>query len=93
MKNVQIPEELFINLCRCHLLGTDNMEEWEEIELLQSIKNGLQNKLDSLLKRELYSKYKDTTLTEKERQEARQAYLDAIGMREGYRWSSLEPPT
>lgn len=93
MKNVQIPEELFVNLCRYHLLGTDAMEEWEETELLQSIEKGLQNKLDSLLRHELYSKYKNTTLTEKERQEARKAYLDSVGMREGYRWSSLEPPT
>lgn len=92
MKKIQIPEELFINLCKYHLLGTEGMEEWEATELLQAIDKGLQNKLDGLLRHQLYSKYKDTTLTERERQEARKAYLDAVGMREGYRWSSLEPP-
>jgi len=87
MKHIQIPEELFINLCRYHLL------ECDETELLQAIENGLQSKLDAITRRELYSRYKDKELTEKERQEARKAYLDAIGMHNDYRWSSLEPPT
>lgn len=87
MKSIQIPEELFISLCKYHLLGIN------ETELLQVIENGLQSKLDAITRRELYSRYKDKELTEKERQEARKAYLDAIGMHNDYRWSSLEPPT
>lgn len=93
MKNVQIPEKLFVKLCIFHLLGLDGMEEYQKAELLQYIENGLQDKLDAVSRREMYSKYKDTTLSPEERQKARKAYLNAIGMQDDYRWSSLEPPT
>lgn len=91
-KTVQIPAELFYGLCRYHLLPADSLEEWEEVELLQAIKTGLEAKLEALERRELYSQYKDTSLSEEARQKARKAYLDSVGMREGYRWASLEPP-
>ena len=94
-KTVQIPEDLFFDLCRYHLAadpsqGPDGGEETEE--LLEAIEKGLQDKLEAMIRRELYSRYKNTSLTEKERQEARRAYLDRVGMGQGYRWDSLEPP-
>lgn len=90
MKTVQIPESLFLDLCRYHL--QDDLESWEIDDLARSIDSGLQDKLDALARRELYSKYKNTNLSDEERQAARIAYLDARGIRDSYRWSSLNPP-
>jgi hypothetical protein len=77
MKNVQIPQELFMSLMRCFLLGRE--------ELRPEIEKGLEQKLDSMVKRELFTKYK-TAPTEAEKEEARQKYLDKVGMQKGFRW-------
>ena len=58
MKQIQIPEQLFMELVRFHLLDME--------ENLPSIKQGLEAKLDALVMRDLYSKYK-TASTEEER--------------------------
>ena len=77
MKNVQISQELFIAITKYFLLGQE--------ELLPEIQKGLELKLDALVKRELYTKYK-TAPTEEEREKARQEYLDKIGMHRDFRW-------
>ena len=58
MKQIQIPEELFILLMKYHLL---NMEEVQP-----EIEKGLMDKMDSIMMRLLYSKYK-TAPTEEEK--------------------------
>ena len=50
MKNVQIPYELFVSLLRYHLMEDD--------DCLNEIRQGLEQKLDSLVRHELYAKYK-----------------------------------
>ena len=77
MKNVQISEELFIAIMRYFML--------EQEELLPQIKQGLEKKLDAMVMRELYTKYK-TAPTEEEREKARQEYLDKVGMHRDFRW-------
>lgn len=77
MKNVQIPEELFIALMKYHLL------EIEEVR--PEIKKGLMDKLDSISMRLLYSKYK-TAPTEEEKEKARKEYLDKRGVPNSFRW-------
>lgn len=78
-KNVQISQETFIKLCRYFFLDepTDALE--------RAIKSDLEAKLDALAKHELYSTYKNGT-TEAERETARQAYLDKIGVPADFRW-------
>lgn len=90
MKSVQIPEELFWQLCRYHL--GDPLDSEEAVEVLQEIDNGLQTKLEAMQRRLLYSMYKDTKATPEARQEARKAYLDMKAMLPEYRWQGLEPP-
>lgn len=85
-KTVQIPLETFFDLVRVHLLDQD------DTDTLKRISEALEGKLDAMARREYYSTYKDTSLTPQERQEARQKYLDSVGMSESFRWSSLEPP-
>lgn len=89
-KNVQIPQELFFNLCRYHLLA--DLAEPDGEELAQEIETGLRAKLEALERRAAYSAYKDTSASPEARQMARKAYLDMVGMLPGYRWEGLEPP-
>ena len=71
MKNVQIPQELFMKLLRYHLLDDE--------------KKGLEQKMNIMVERELYTKSK-TALTEEEREKARQEYLDRRGILADFRW-------
>ena len=77
MKNVQISQELFIALMRYFLL--------EQEELYPEIKKDLEKKLDALVMRELYTKYKIAP-SEEEREKARREYLDRRGVPESFRW-------
>jgi len=77
MKNVMIPEELFGKLLKYHLLDQKQEED--------DIRKGLEKKLDAMVNREVYSKFK-TAPTEEEREKSRQEYLDRKGMQESFRW-------
>ena len=65
MKNVQISQELFMKLLRYHLLDDDSCTE--------DVKKGLEQKMDTMVERELYTKSK-TAPTEEEREKARREY-------------------
>ena len=77
LKMVQIPEGLFVELMKYHVLGIEDS--------LPKIKSGLEEKYEAMMKRELYTKSK-TAKTQEEREEARQAYLDKVGMHQEFRW-------
>ena len=77
MKNVQIPYELFLQLLQYFLM--DNYDGEEKIRL------GLEQKLDAMVNREMYSKFK-TAPTEEEKERARKEYMDRRGVPESFRW-------
>ena len=77
MKNIQIPQELFIRLIRFHLFDMD-----EDADLS---KKGLEDKMERLARHEIYSKSK-TASSEEEKEKARQEYLDMVGMHQDFRW-------
>lgn len=77
MKNVQIPQELFVAITRYFML--------EQLELLPEIIQGLEQKMDTLVMREMYTKYK-TAPTAEEREKARKEYLDKRGVLDSFRW-------
>ena len=77
MKNIQISEELFFALLKYHLVEID--------DVLPEIKMELEDKLEAMIRRELYTKYK-TAPTEEEREKARQEYLEKVGMHRNFRW-------
>ena len=77
MKNVQISEQLFVALVKYHLLEID--------DVYPEIKKGLEKKVDALVMRELYTKYK-TAPTDEEREKARREYLDKRGVPDSFRW-------
>ena len=77
MKNVQIPYALFMALLRYHLV--------EDGSCVDEIRRGLEKKLDSMVRHEVYTKYK-TAPTEEEREKARKEYLDKRGVPDSFRW-------
>ena len=77
MKNVQIPQELFIKLIDFHL--------FDKIETCEEIKKGLEEKMDRIVKHDIYSRSK-TAPTKEERENARREYLDQVGMHPDFRW-------
>ena len=77
MKNVQISQELFMQLLRFHLM--------EDADCETEIKRELEKKLDKMVMRDLYGKFK-TAPTEEEREQARKEYLDRRGVPESFRW-------
>ena len=79
-KTVQIDRELFFDLVRVLVLDEDSPD------VLQRTREGLQSKIDAMMRREYYSQYKDADLSSTERVEARQKYLDAVGMHPSFRW-------
>ncbi|MCD7738600.1 MAG: complexin-2 [Lachnospiraceae bacterium] len=79
MKNIQIPNALFLALVRYHLL---DMEDYGD-----EIRKGLEKKLDAMVLRELYSKSKEAP-TPEERENARQEYLDRRGVPDSFRWGA-----
>lgn len=74
---MQISEELFIALLKYHLVEID--------DILPETKKGLEEKLEAMIKRDLYKKYK-TAPTEEEREKARQEYLEKVGVHRSFRW-------
>lgn len=79
MANVQIPQELFLQLCKYHLIGLDDQE------IQEAICRGLNEKLDQMARRQTYTAYK-TADTPEEREKARLEYLDKIGLSKDFRW-------
>ena len=77
MKNVQIPQELFMKLLRYHLLDDGSYAD--------DVKKGLEQKMNAMVERELYTKSK-TAPSEEEREKARQEYLDRRGIQADFRW-------
>ena len=77
MKNVQISQDLFCDLILYHLYNNPSAEE--------AIRRGLSRKLDAMLCHERFTRYK-TAATEAEREQARQRYLESIGMPADFRW-------
>ena len=76
-KQVQIPYELYLELVKYFLAGCRDNEDF--------IKTELNAKFEAALKRELYTLYK-TAPTPEQREQARQDYLDKIGVPPSFRW-------
>lgn len=77
-KQVQIPLKTLFSLLNYFLV-----EPREEDRI--AIEKALNEKLEALIRHDLYTKSK-TLPTEEEREKARQEYLDRIGMHQDFRW-------
>ena len=78
-KNIQISREFFDRLIRAHLF------ESTDPALEEAICNDLMTKLDTMIRHELYTRYK-TAPTPEEAEAARIDYLEHIGLPSSFRW-------
>ena len=69
----------FQYLPRRHFIKVEGFNDEEKIV------EELQKKFDSIINRNLYTKYK-TAPTEEEKEKARQEYLDRKGIHSNFRW-------
>jgi hypothetical protein len=76
-RKIQIPEELFYQLVVYFFAENYGKESY--------IKNELEKKLDALVLHDLYTKSK-SALSKEEREQARQEYLEKVGIPEDFRW-------
>lgn len=72
--NVQISKQLFM---WCYLIVVENNED-EKLKKMTS--KELERKFNSIVKRDLYTKYKTETNAE-EREKAKKKYLEKIGLK------------
>lgn len=82
-KQVQIYHKIFISL----LLLTEDILNGNDIEIekVEKLNKELHNKLDAMIRRDLYTKYK-TSPIEEEREKARLEYLEKTGINKNFRW-------
>ena len=83
MANIQIPEALFYDILRYYLISSNGGDVPKDLD--KTVFEGLSDKVQKIIDRELYTKYK-TAPTEEEREKARQKYLDSKGIPESFRW-------
>lgn len=76
-ENVKLPYELLWALIQYHLIGNEDVEV--------EIKRGLEDKMEAMVKRQLYTNSK-TAPTEEQKEKARQEYLDRKGVADEFRW-------
>ena len=76
-KKVEISQELFIDLIKYHCIEDNPKNE--------KICQALEEKMDRLVRRELYTRSL-TAPTEEEREAARKEYLDKKGVPAAFRW-------
>ena len=76
-RKVQIPEKVFYELVKFHLLGEKDAEE--------EIKTQLMKKLDALAEHQHNTRLKTATSLN-EREQARKEYLERSGISEAFRW-------
>lgn len=78
-KQIQIPEKLFYEIARYFLL------DQEQPDLKKSILKGIDEKLEGMIRHELYSQYK-TAATPEQAEKARKEYLERAGIPSDFRW-------
>lgn len=79
-KSIQISEQLFLKIAQYFLLP-----ERRDTILEKSIVNGLSDKLEAIIRHDLYTKYK-TAPTNEQKEKARLEYLEHAGIPENFRW-------
>ena len=79
-RQIQIPEALFTQMCAYFL-----MPEFQTEQNIEAIKRGINAKLDRMVEHDLYTKYK-TAPNAEQREQARQEYLEKVGIPESFRW-------
>lgn len=81
-KTIRISSELFVKLLQ--YFNDSTLTDDELIELSNQISSELDDKLNKLVQRDLFTRYK-TAQTEEQREKARIKYLDSVGIHKDFR--------
>jgi hypothetical protein len=76
-KSVQIPERTFVELIQYFF--------FDKHDNRKSIEQALNNKLEQVVRHDLYTKSK-VAASQEEREKARQEYLDRVGIHKDFRY-------
>lgn len=85
MKKIQITQDLFVKILKYFYSEEFELDDDELYELYRDIKKDIDQKLDAISKRSYYTEYK-TADTDEAKEQARQKYLDAVGMHRDFRY-------
>lgn len=85
MKKIQITQNLFVKILKYFYSEEFELDDDELCELYRDIKKDIDQKLDAISKRSYYTEYK-TADTDEAKEQARQKYLDAVGMHRDFRY-------
>ena len=85
MKKIQITQDLFVKMIKYFYGDEFEIDDDELVELYRDIKKGIDQKLDAISRRSYYTEYK-TADTDEAKEQARQKYLDAVGMHKDFRY-------
>ena len=85
MKKIQITQDLFVKILKYFYNEEFELVDDELFELYHEIKSGIDKKLDAISRRGYYTEYK-TTDSDELKEQARQKYLDAVGMHKDFRY-------
>ena len=85
MKKIQITQDLFVKMIKYFYSEEFELGDDELFELYRDIKKGIEQKLDAISRRSYYTEYK-TAVTDEAKEQARQKYLDAVGMHKDFRY-------
>lgn len=89
-KQIQISEETFWDSLKvCYLVLNNQVREsleQDKLEVVERLQKALEIKLDKMVLHDIYTKSKDTSLSDEERERARQEYLDRKGIHKNFRY-------
>ncbi len=85
MNKIQITQDLFVKILKYFYSEEFELIDDELFELYRDIKKGIEQKLDAISKRSYYTEYK-TVDSDESKEQARQKYLDAVGMHRDFRY-------
>lgn len=85
MKKIQITQDLFVKMIKYFYGDEFELDDDELFELYRDIKKGIDQKLDAISRRSYYTEYK-TADSDEAKEQARQKYLDAVGMHKDFRY-------
>lgn len=85
MKKIQITQDLFVKILKYFYSEEFELGDDELCELYHEIKSGIDKKLYAISRRGYYTEYK-TADTAEAKEQARQKYLDAVGVHRDFRY-------
>ena len=85
MKKIQITQDLFVKMIKYFYGDEFELDDDELFALYRDIKKGIEQKLDAISRRSYYTEYK-TADSDEAKEQARQKYLDAVGMHKDFRY-------